>query len=67
MIRLELPEQMMAVIASALGNHPYREAAPVIAEVQRQINVQQRTQAMPPMGNGRNQEEEVDSAANEGS
>jgi hypothetical protein len=64
MIRLELPDQMMAVIADALGNHPYREAAPVVAEVQRQINVQQRPPTTQPMGNGRNQE--VDSAANEG-
>jgi hypothetical protein len=40
MFRFELSEQMTAVIANALGNHPFREAAPVINEIQRQINNQ---------------------------
>ena len=40
MFKLELTEQMVMVIATALGNHPYREAAPVILEIQKQINGQ---------------------------
>lgn len=40
MMRLELSEQMLAIIAEALGNHRFREAAPVISEIQRQINAQ---------------------------
>lgn len=40
MFMFELSEQMTAVIVNALGNHPYRESAPVIAELQRQINRQ---------------------------
>lgn len=40
MFKFELPEQMTAVIVAALGEHPYRESAPVIAELQRQINNQ---------------------------
>jgi hypothetical protein len=40
MYTFELSEQMAAVIVSALGNHPYREAAPVIAELQRQATKQ---------------------------
>ena len=49
MLKLELSEQMVMVIANALGNHPYRESAPVIAEIQRQINGQVR---QPPPING---------------
>lgn len=40
MIKLELSQEMLAIIASALGNHPYRMAAPVVAEIQRQIDSQ---------------------------
>lgn len=40
MFRLELTEQMTMVIAEALGNHPYKESAPVIAEIQKQVNSQ---------------------------
>lgn len=39
-MRFELSDQMVMVIVSALGNHPYREAAPVIMELQRQVNNQ---------------------------
>ncbi len=45
MFKLELTEQMTMIIATALGNHPYREAAPVIVELQRQINMQQAARA----------------------
>lgn len=46
----DLSDQMTMVVIAALGNHPYREAAPVIAEMQRQANAQQRP-VMP--GNGK--------------
>lgn len=49
MFKFELSEQMTMVIADALGNHPYKEAAPVIAEIQRQVN----NQRIPMGGNGR--------------
>lgn len=50
MFRLELSEQMTMIIVAALGGHPYREAAPVIAELQKQIN-NQRMPMPPPNGN----------------
>lgn len=56
MYKLELSEQMMGVIASALGSHPYREAAPVIHELQRQINNQR--MPMPPTNGKMEQPEE---------
>lgn len=40
MFKLELTEQMTMIIINALGNHPYKEAAPVIRELQQQINAQ---------------------------
>lgn len=42
MIKLELSEQHIAVIGQALGQAPYNVAAPVIAELQKQINEQKR-------------------------
>lgn len=42
MIKLELSEQHIAIIGQALGNAPYNVAAPVVAELQRQINEQQK-------------------------
>lgn len=56
MLHLDLSEQMLGVIAEALANHRFRDAAPVIAELQRQINAQR------PMGNGR--DEAAQTAAN---
>ena len=38
----ELNEQMVAVIGKALGAQPYELVAPVIAELQKQINAQQK-------------------------
>jgi hypothetical protein len=38
MIRLELTEQMLQVIGEALGNAPYRISAPVLAEIQKQLD-----------------------------
>ena len=40
MLKLELSEQHVAIIGQALGNSPYNVAAPVIAELQRQIDAQ---------------------------
>ena len=40
MFDLRLSEQMTMMVLNALGNHPYREAAPVIVELQRQISKQ---------------------------
>lgn len=40
MFELRLTDQMVAVIAEALSNHRFRDAAPVIQEMQRQINEQ---------------------------
>ena len=49
MIQLTLSEQMLSVIAEALANHRFRDAAPVIGEIQKQINAQM---PRPPAGNG---------------
>lgn len=40
MIKLELSVEMLAVIGQALGQSPYSVAAPVIAEIQKQVNGQ---------------------------
>jgi 16S rRNA A1518/A1519 N6-dimethyltransferase RsmA/KsgA/DIM1 with predicted DNA glycosylase/AP lyase activity len=40
MIKLELSEQMVAVVGEALGNMPYKISAPVVAEIQKQIEAQ---------------------------
>lgn len=40
MFTLELPEHMVMVLIEALSNHRYKDAAPVIAELQRQISKQ---------------------------
>ena len=45
-IKLELPEQMVAVIGEALQNAPYKHAAPVLVEIQKQIDAQQKTEAV---------------------
>ena len=47
MFKFELSEQMFSVIANALGNHPFREAAPVVQELQRQLNAQRMNGGMP--------------------
>ena len=41
MFKLELSDKHLAVIGAALGKAPYDVAAPVIAEIQKQINAQQ--------------------------
>jgi hypothetical protein len=38
MIKLELSEQMLQVIGDALANAPYRVSAPVLAEIQKQLD-----------------------------
>ncbi len=40
MLKFELSEQMVAVISNALANGPYGQVAPVVAEMQKQINEQ---------------------------
>ena len=40
MFTLELHERMVMVIIQALGNFAYKDSAPVIAELQKQINAQ---------------------------
>lgn len=40
MFKFELTEQHVAIIGVALGKAPYETVAPVIAELQRQINEQ---------------------------
>lgn len=40
-MKFELEEKMVQVIALALGEIPYKIAAPVINELQRQIDAQQ--------------------------
>jgi hypothetical protein len=40
MFKLELSEQMLVVIGQALENSPFRIAAPVIAEISRQVAAQ---------------------------
>lgn len=39
--KLELTEQEVAIIGKALGSAPYELVAPVIANIQRQIDAQQ--------------------------
>lgn len=53
MYKLELSREMVGVIADALANAPYRMSAPVIAEMQKQINEQQ------PKANGNGHERTV--------
>lgn len=55
MYTLTISDQMLVVIAAALGNHPYRESAPVILEIQKQIS----NQRVPsPPTNGKDSQEE---------
>lgn len=44
MLKFELSEQYVAIIGKALGAQPYDAVAPVIAELQKQINEQQKPQ-----------------------
>lgn len=41
-MKFELSEQMVAIIGKALGAMPYEMSAPVIAELQKQIDAQQK-------------------------
>ena len=41
MLKFELSEQTVAIIGAALQKAPYEVVAPVIAELQKQINEQQ--------------------------
>jgi hypothetical protein len=52
MLKFELSEQAVAIIGKALGAQPYDAVAAVIAELQKQINEQQKSIAMP-SGNGK--------------
>ncbi len=46
-ITLKLPMQMMLVIAKGIQELPYKEASPVLNEVQRQVNEQLAPKAEP--------------------
>jgi len=61
MFRFELSEQMTAAIFKCLGDHPFRDVAHVIGELQRQIDQQQRMQ-MPQQsaGNGADRQANVE-------
>jgi hypothetical protein len=43
MLKFELSLEMLNVIGEALGNGPHKVVAPVIAELQKQINAQQQS------------------------
>ena len=57
MIKLELSEQHFNIIVETLGNAPYRVAAPVLAELSKQVQEQQQAASIPadisPKGDGR--------------
>lgn len=40
MIKLELSNEMVQVIGNALADAPFKHAAPVITEIQKQVNDQ---------------------------
>lgn len=46
MWKFEFSEQMTGIIAEALSNMPYRKSAPVIAEMQKQIEAQVKQQSL---------------------
>ena len=45
---LKLPAQTMLVIAKGIQELPYKEAAPVLTEIQRQVNEQVAAASKPP-------------------
>ena len=48
MLKFELSEQHIQIIGAALGAQPYDRVAPVIAELQRQINEAQKPKSDEP-------------------
>lgn len=48
MITLILPPDMLGIIGKALGAQPYDLVAPVVAELQKQINAQQQPPSVVP-------------------
>lgn len=42
MLKFEFSEQMVAVIGQLLGKAPYELAAPILSEMQKQIDAQQK-------------------------
>ena len=42
MLKFELTEKMVEIIGNALGVQPYNVVAPVIVEMQKQVNEQQK-------------------------
>lgn len=46
MLKFELSPEMLNVIGECLGNGPHKVVAPVIAELQKQINAQQEAQKL---------------------
>lgn len=54
MIKLELSEQMIAIIGQALGRMPYEVVALTVLEVQKQINQQKNHEKLyTPQENGK--------------
>ncbi len=42
MLKFEFSEQMVAVMGQLIGKAPYEVAAPILQEIQRQIDAQQK-------------------------
>lgn len=54
MFKFEFSEQMVGIIGEALAAQPFKISAPVIAEMQRQIDAQKKAEAdaLKPNGDG---------------
>jgi hypothetical protein len=52
MLKFELSEQHIAIIAKALAAQPYGLVAPVVADIQNQINAQQEKEPQDRAGPG---------------
>lgn len=46
-IELKLSQQALHIIGQALGERPFKEVAPVVADIERQINAFNEKQAKP--------------------
>lgn len=45
MLKLELSEQMLAIVGAALAEQPYKVVAPVLAVIQQQVTEQRKPKA----------------------
>lgn len=57
MFKFEFSEQMTATIGQLLENAPYKIAAPILVEMQKQISAQRAATSMVPRKNGELHEE----------